>query len=83
MWSTRWWPTAWTATSRWPPPSPAGVVRRWTSCCRTRYGDVTDRQLPVARFSLWAHLRVLVEEDRAVVDAAAGADTIESRWSPD
>ena len=46
------------------------------------YGDVTDRQLPVARFSLWAHLRALVQEGRAVVDDAAGADTIESHWSP-
>jgi glyoxylase-like metal-dependent hydrolase (beta-lactamase superfamily II) len=46
------------------------------------YGDVTDRQLPVARFSLWAHLRALVQEGRAAVDAATGADTIESHWSP-
>jgi glyoxylase-like metal-dependent hydrolase (beta-lactamase superfamily II) len=29
------------------------------------YGDVTERQLPVARFSLWAHLRALAEEGRA------------------
>jgi Beta-lactamase associated winged helix domain len=46
------------------------------------YGDVTDRQRPVARFSLWAHLRALVQEGRASVDATAGADTIESHWSP-
>ncbi|HVT41554.1 MAG TPA: MBL fold metallo-hydrolase, partial [Acidimicrobiales bacterium] len=26
------------------------------------YGDVTERQLPVARFSLWAHLRALGQE---------------------
>jgi glyoxylase-like metal-dependent hydrolase (beta-lactamase superfamily II) len=46
------------------------------------YGDVTERQLPVARFSLWAHLRALVEEDRAhLVDATLGEDTIESRWA--
>ncbi len=29
------------------------------------YGDVTERQLPVARFSLWAHLRALRDEGRA------------------
>ncbi len=45
------------------------------------YGDVTERQLPVARFSLWAHLRALGQEGRATVaDAAEGEDTIESRW---
>jgi glyoxylase-like metal-dependent hydrolase (beta-lactamase superfamily II) len=46
------------------------------------YGDVTDRQLPVARFSLWAHLRALVQEGRALVDAPEGGDTLESHWSP-
>jgi glyoxylase-like metal-dependent hydrolase (beta-lactamase superfamily II) len=46
------------------------------------YGDVTKRQLPVARFSLWAHLRALAKEGRAaVLDATAGEDTIESRWA--
>jgi glyoxylase-like metal-dependent hydrolase (beta-lactamase superfamily II) len=47
------------------------------------YGDVTEKQLPVARFSLWAHLRALGQEGRAVpVDADAGtADTIETRWA--
>jgi glyoxylase-like metal-dependent hydrolase (beta-lactamase superfamily II) len=45
------------------------------------YGDVTERQLPVARFSLWAHLRALVQEGRALVDAAPGADSIESHWT--
>jgi glyoxylase-like metal-dependent hydrolase (beta-lactamase superfamily II) len=47
------------------------------------YGDVTERQLPVARFSLWAHLRGLGQEGRAVPeDAGAGVeDTIETRWS--
>ncbi len=46
------------------------------------YGDVTERQLPVARFSLWAHLRALVQEGAALVlDAGAGDDTIESRWA--
>jgi glyoxylase-like metal-dependent hydrolase (beta-lactamase superfamily II) len=47
------------------------------------YGDVTEKQLPVARFSLWAHLRALGHEGRAVpVDADAGTgDTIETRWA--
>jgi len=47
------------------------------------YGDVTQQQLPVARFSLWAHLRALGQEGRAVpVDAVTGAgDTIETRWA--
>jgi glyoxylase-like metal-dependent hydrolase (beta-lactamase superfamily II) len=47
------------------------------------YGDVTERQLPVARYSLWAHLRALGQEGRDVpVDAASGAeDTIEIRWA--
>jgi hypothetical protein len=61
------------------------------------YGDVTEQQLPVARFSLWAHLRALGQEGRAtLVDAgapadaadpgplggvSAGEDTIESRWA--
>jgi glyoxylase-like metal-dependent hydrolase (beta-lactamase superfamily II) len=46
------------------------------------YGDVTERQLPVARFSLWAHLRALGQEDRAVAAAApTGEETIETRWA--
>jgi glyoxylase-like metal-dependent hydrolase (beta-lactamase superfamily II) len=46
------------------------------------YADVTEPQLPVARFSLWAHLRALVQEGRAtLVDAAPGDDTLESRWA--
>jgi glyoxylase-like metal-dependent hydrolase (beta-lactamase superfamily II) len=46
------------------------------------YADVTDKQLPVARFSLWAHLRHLQGEGRArPLDAPAGEDTIESRWN--
>jgi glyoxylase-like metal-dependent hydrolase (beta-lactamase superfamily II) len=46
------------------------------------YGDVTERQLPVARFSLWAHLRALRQQGRAVLlDAPEGEDTIESRWA--
>lgn len=31
----------------------------------TAYADVTEAQLPVARFSLWAHLRKLVADGRA------------------
>ncbi len=46
------------------------------------YGDVTERQLPVARFSLWAHLRALGQEGRAfLLDAPGGEDTIESHWA--
>ncbi len=45
------------------------------------YVDVTERQLPVARFSLWAHLRALGQEGRASADdTRAGDDTIETRW---
>ncbi len=45
------------------------------------YADVTEAQLPVARFSLWAHLRALVAEGRAnAVGVPPGQDTIESRW---
>jgi glyoxylase-like metal-dependent hydrolase (beta-lactamase superfamily II) len=45
------------------------------------YDDVTEAQLPVARFSLWAHLRALAAEERAQpVDAESGQDTIETRW---
>ena len=46
------------------------------------YGDVTERQLPVARFSLWAHLRALGQEGRAAaLDTLPGEDTIETRWA--
>ena len=52
------------------------------------YGDVTEKQLPVARFSLWAHLRALGQEGRAVplgvalTEAVpAGGDTIDTRWA--
>ena len=45
------------------------------------YSDVTEAQLPVARFSLWAHLRHLGSQGRAeALDAPAGRDTIETRW---
>jgi glyoxylase-like metal-dependent hydrolase (beta-lactamase superfamily II) len=47
------------------------------------YADVSEPQLPVARFSLWAHLRALVSEGRAtLLDASLGQDTLESRWAP-
>jgi glyoxylase-like metal-dependent hydrolase (beta-lactamase superfamily II) len=46
------------------------------------YADVTEAQLPVARFSLWAHLRHLVGEGLAApLDTAPGEDTLETRWS--
>jgi glyoxylase-like metal-dependent hydrolase (beta-lactamase superfamily II) len=45
------------------------------------YDDVTEAQLPVARFSLWAHLRALAEEGRAQPMAVGlGPDTIETSW---
>ena len=45
------------------------------------YADVTEKQLPVARFSLWAHLRHLEAEGRAQpLGASPGEDTIETRW---
>jgi glyoxylase-like metal-dependent hydrolase (beta-lactamase superfamily II) len=45
------------------------------------YDDVTEAQLPVARFSLWAHLRALAEDGRAHPMAVGqGQDTIETRW---
>ena len=47
------------------------------------YGDVTDKQMPVARFSFWAHLRALGQEGRATpTGVAPGAeDTIETSWA--
>jgi glyoxylase-like metal-dependent hydrolase (beta-lactamase superfamily II) len=45
------------------------------------YADVTEAQLPVARFSLWAHLRYLVAEKRAEpVPGEVEPDTITTRW---
>jgi glyoxylase-like metal-dependent hydrolase (beta-lactamase superfamily II) len=45
------------------------------------YADVTEAQLPVARFSLWAHLRYLGEQGRAApLNAVPGEDTVETRW---
>jgi glyoxylase-like metal-dependent hydrolase (beta-lactamase superfamily II) len=44
------------------------------------YGDVTERQLPVARFSLWAHLRALAQEGRATpVEPSGPADATKRR----
>jgi glyoxylase-like metal-dependent hydrolase (beta-lactamase superfamily II) len=45
------------------------------------YADVTEEQLPVARFSLWAHLRHLGGEGRAQpLGVASGEDSVETRW---
>jgi len=45
------------------------------------YADVTEQQLPVARFSLWAHLRDLgASGDALAVDASPGDDTIDTQW---
>jgi glyoxylase-like metal-dependent hydrolase (beta-lactamase superfamily II) len=45
------------------------------------YADVTEKQLPVARFSLWAHLRHLEGEERAQpLGVCSGEDSIETRW---
>jgi glyoxylase-like metal-dependent hydrolase (beta-lactamase superfamily II) len=45
------------------------------------YADVTEAQLPVARFSLWAHLRYLGQEGRAEpLEAEPDGDTLETRW---
>jgi glyoxylase-like metal-dependent hydrolase (beta-lactamase superfamily II) len=47
----------------------------------TVYADVSEAQLPVARFSLWAHLRQLSEEGRAEpLGTTPGEDTLESKW---
>ena len=46
------------------------------------YGDVAEALLPVARFSLWAHLRTLGQEGRArPTTGGTGPDTIESCWA--
>jgi glyoxylase-like metal-dependent hydrolase (beta-lactamase superfamily II) len=45
------------------------------------YADVTEQQLPVARFSLWAHLRYLEAQGRAVSrHPDGGEDDIDMRW---
>jgi glyoxylase-like metal-dependent hydrolase (beta-lactamase superfamily II) len=47
----------------------------------TVYADVTEAQLPVARFSLWAHLRYLGAQERAeALDVAPGEDDLETLW---
>ncbi len=45
------------------------------------YADVTKEQLTVARYSLWAHLRKLVEDDRAAVDTDVTDDQIDGVWT--
>ncbi len=42
------------------------------------YADVRDELLPVARFSLWAHLRKLVDDGRA---ESTDPDDIDSSWA--
>jgi hypothetical protein len=45
------------------------------------YADVTEQQLPVARFSLWAHLRFLAQQGRAAsLGVEPGADGLETAW---
>jgi glyoxylase-like metal-dependent hydrolase (beta-lactamase superfamily II) len=45
------------------------------------YADVTEAQLPVARRSLWAHLRYLATQGRAApLLEAEGSDTITTPW---
>ena len=81
-WSTRWWPTGSAATSVWRPRWPARGDGTVDELLPEVYGDVTERQLPVARFSLWAHLRALGQEGRArALDAPPGQDVIETRWA--
>ncbi len=46
------------------------------------YADVTEAQLPVARFSLWAHLRQLVAEGQATAPpGAAGEAQLEGAFA--
>jgi glyoxylase-like metal-dependent hydrolase (beta-lactamase superfamily II) len=50
------------------------------------YADVTETQLPVARFSLWAHLRYLAEQGNAepipepITESITDDDQITARW---
>jgi glyoxylase-like metal-dependent hydrolase (beta-lactamase superfamily II) len=45
------------------------------------YADVSEAQKPVARFSLWAHLRALAQEGSATaLEVERGGDTIDTRW---
>lgn len=43
------------------------------------YQDVNEALYPIARFSLWAHLRKLLDDGRATT---ADADDLTSRWEP-
>lgn len=43
------------------------------------YGDVEERRLPIARYSLWAHLRKLAEDGRATATDPDDLDA--SRWT--
>jgi glyoxylase-like metal-dependent hydrolase (beta-lactamase superfamily II) len=46
---------------------------------RATYGDIEERRLPIARGSLWAHLRKLVDDGRATT---TGYDDLDrARWS--
>jgi len=69
------------------------VGEGWTLACpgttatgalslRVHGSTVDGRRSPVARYSLWAHLRALGQEGRAVpADAASGAESsIGTRW---
>ena len=78
----RWSPTGAAATNECGTPWRLVAKGPSTSCFPTSTATSTERQLPVARFSLWAHLRALRDEGRAAAaDAGAGGDTIESRWT--
>jgi glyoxylase-like metal-dependent hydrolase (beta-lactamase superfamily II) len=45
------------------------------------YADVAEQQMPVARFSLWAHLRYLAAQGRAEsLQVPPGEDAIDTRW---
>jgi hypothetical protein len=44
------------------------------------YADVHEALYPVARRSLWAHLRKLADDGRATVDDPDDIDT--ARWRP-
>ncbi len=43
------------------------------------YADVSEALYPIARFSLWAHLRKLVDDGRA---KAVDADDLNTTWEP-
>ena len=67
--------------ARAPPPSAGAGAGTVDELLGEVYGDVTERQLPVARFSLWAHLRALAEQGRAHAPGVpVGDDTLETTW---